>query len=155
MRLLLQVGMILCLSSCWNYNNWTEEEREQFRNYCLAKTEFKPFPISFEGFDSLSIDTVMIYEVKNEIPIDTFFIMPKRDPHRKEEFWASTERLFQLNCSYIFVIDTSEFILSNMQMSMSPQYTMLSEGWGCIMNKFAINDSVMNQGNICIKNIRY
>lgn len=151
-KYLILIASILILSGCWESNKWTEKEKEEFRAQCSKKVNFDVNAISFTGFNFEEIDTTVIIEKSGSIIIDTLIIYPRKDSYdeSRERYWASPQIQFNVNYKYEFYLGQDKpYILNNMEMVMWPQFSMTSEGYGCVMGNFTIDGEVfLNIANI-------
>ena len=144
----------LMLFSCLKLNEWTDKEREDFKRKCSETTTFIEGPICFTGFQFEEIDTIKVIEKDNLKEIDTFFIYAEKERDSNDSIykknWANIVREINVNNSYEFYLGKDKpYILDNMEMIMWAQYTMMSEGWGCEMGNFTIdNEKFEHVGNI-------
>lgn len=123
---------------------WSEKERRQFAEECAKTTVIDGLSISFIGFDYPEIDTVTIRQLHNGTCIDSFFVYVSAERYSydsiRNQYHAYINRPLTITDSYhIIAHGVQTFILSDMEMVMWPQYTMFSEGWGCVMGSYTLN----------------
>lgn len=143
---------ILIFSSCWGMSRWTKEELAEFTRKCKNTSVFEVDPISFSGFDFQEVETIVITEkFKNQvIDTNTIHVDQVWDGSFREKYWISPSMQMNINHTYEFHIGQGRpYILDSMEMIVWPQFSMFSEGYGCIMGNFKI-DSVkfVGMGNI-------
>ncbi len=145
------------MTSCSESNRWTEEERIEFERKCNQTTDFIVSPICFEGFEYQN--SIMIIVRNKERIIDTLYTKMRKN---QNNFDKGTNRIwnthypkltFNINNQYEFYIgEGAPYTLNNMEMIMWPQYTATSEGWGCVMGNYTIdNEKFEDRGNIYFK----
>ena len=131
------------LTSCFN-SSWTEEQRKAFETKCAQTDSFNNVVFLFRGFDNSEFDSIWVKEYKDMIFLDSFsvFVWPSQNPNNKErnERSASIKRAMNIKYKYHFLIPGQKpYELANMKMVMWAQYTMASEGWGCVMGDYTID----------------
>jgi len=136
---------VLALISCnHSHGEWTEEQRKEFKCKCKQTDTFKNIVIEFRGYDSKEFDSVLIREYKDSVLLDSFkmYVFPSQSPDQKRDKERSGDISHTMNIHhrYEFIIPGNKpFELSNMKMVMWAQYTMNSEGWGCVMAEYTLN----------------
>ncbi|AWH86681.1 hypothetical protein HYN59_16910 [Flavobacterium album] len=98
----------------------------------------------FKGFDNSEFDSIVVQEYNNAVLLDSFkmHVRPAENPLDVENKMrsGSTDRFFNVNYQYHFLIPGQKpFILANMKMVMWSQFTMFSEGYGCVMGDYTID----------------
>lgn len=154
---LILLFVILTLTGCWESNRWTEEERNAFEKKCNQTREFEVSPICFEGFEYQ--DSIMIIVKNNKTILDTLFTRMRMNQNKfvtsNNKIWNThlPKLTFNINNQYDFYIGKeAPYELNNMEMIMWAQYTEVSEGWGCKMGNYTIdNIKHENSGNIRFK----
>ncbi|MFP9098880.1 hypothetical protein ACLI09_07490 [Flavobacterium sp. RHBU_24] len=142
------------LTACVESHRWTETEREEFRLKCESTTTFVPESILFSGFSYNEIDIIKVVEREGTMAIDTFYIYTNKEIHGgdtlRNKLWADVDRPFALKNTYDFYLEKSKpYTLTDMEMVMWSQYTMFSEGYGCVMGNFTVDGKRFEQtGNI-------
>ena len=153
-KYLILILAILSLTSCWESNRWTEEERKDFEKKCDQTIEFDVSPICFEGFNQQ--DRIMIIVRNQNIILDTLYTKMRENQNNFDKgynrYWSThlPKLTFNINNQYDFYLgDDAPYVLSNMEMIMWSQYTQTSEGWGCKMGNYTIdNEKLEHSGNI-------
>lgn len=133
---------LLCLlvlsTSC--FTKWSEEEREVFRAKCAAITTFSDQAFLFRGFYNVEIDTITVKEYNQGILLDSFqiHVSPSVEPYGVKNGLCNKE--MNVNYTYHFIVPGYRpYILEDMAMGMVPQYTMMSENYGCVLNSYTID----------------
>lgn len=142
MRKLLYLPAILVLTGC--FSHWSDEDRAEFEAECTNTKTFSNEVFSFRGFDDTEFYSIPIVEYKGTTPIDTFSmpVSPARDDFDREHKrrTGSTDREMNVDYSYHFLIPgQAPYVLSDMKMIVWSQYTMFSEGYGCVMGDYTID----------------
>jgi len=143
------------LTSCWN-TKWTEKERKEFSEKCSKEIYVDVGSICFTGFEFTQIDKAKVIEKNKEKVLDTFLIniYTQRDDHDKKHkrYWGYIDSMLNVNNTYSFFLgEEIPYVLHDMKKTLSAQYTMGGEGWGCSMSNFTIDDEKFeSKGNICI-----
>lgn len=150
MRGLLSVAVtcfVLAGAGC-ECGKWSEERRQAFTEECAVTKTFPGLVIAFRGFENEEFDSVLVKEYRDTICLDSFkiFVSPMHDKARKERH-ASIGGIMDISHTYHMIISGQEpYVLANMKMVMWAQYTMTSEGWGCVMGDYTI-DGVRHEHN--------
>lgn len=131
------------LTSCFN-TSWTEEQSKEFETKCSQTDTFNNVVFQFRGFDNSEFDSIWVKEYKDSTLVDSFrvFVWPSQNPYDKErkERSATIERTMNIKNKYHFLLPGQKpYELANMKMIMWAQYTMTSEGWGCVMGDYTID----------------
>lgn len=132
---LLSMACPLLLASC--FDHWTEQERKAFKAQCSQIDTFSYVKVQFSGFDSVELTPLIVQEYLGSQLLDDF----KLDvPMLKAPNEAVIERTLYGKRRYVFKLPGGQnFELANMEMVMWPQWTMLSEGYGCVMASYTID----------------
>jgi len=141
-KIIFPLLSLMILTSCWK-TRWSEKERNEFSENCSKQTYFDAGLISFTGFEFKEIDTIEVIEKRHLEIIDTIYIIIDKHRHNKgnKRYMGRTDTQFNVNHSYEFILGNEKpYVLDNMEMIMWAQFTMLSEGWGCVMGKFTIDN---------------
>ncbi|WP_294821040.1 hypothetical protein, partial [uncultured Flavobacterium sp.] len=98
----------------------------------------------FRGFEDKAFDSVTVVEYKGNLPIDTFkmYVWPANRDYRGNDKVRSGTADRQMNVDYAYhflVPGQAPYVLSDMKMVMWSQYTMFSEGYGCVMGDYTID----------------
>lgn len=140
---LFLLAAIILAAGC-SSRQWTAEQRKVFQEKCSQRETINSLQVIFRGFDDKAFDSVDVREYENRKLVATFKVPvpPSQDP-RDREFKmrrATINRTMNLKHAYEFIIPGQRpYNLSNMTMIMWAQYTMNSEGWGCVMGDYAID----------------
>jgi len=142
MRKLLYIPFIVLLTGC--FSHWSEEDREEFEAECTNTKTFSNEVFSFRGFDDAEFYSISVIEYNGTTPIDTFSISvsPARDDfdRKHKRRTGSTDREMNVDYTYHFLIPGQKpYVLSDMKMIIWAQYTMFSEGYGCVMGNYTID----------------
>ena len=133
----------ITLISCFN-RHWSAEQRKEFDTKCSQTDTFNNIVFQFRGFDNNEFDTIVVKDYKDTVLVDSFkvFVGPAQYPYEKErkERYATIDRTMNVKHKYHFIIPGQRpYELANMKMIMWAQYTMTSEGWGCVMGTYTID----------------
>lgn len=138
----LLFGLVLTATSCFDTNTrWTEEQRQAFKNQCAQTTVVSDLIVQFRGFDNSEFDTVQVKVYKDSTLTDVFslFVEPSLNPEAKTRI-AKINRPLDLSSRYLFVLKGQQpYELANMKMVMWAQFTMNSEGYGCVMGDYTLD----------------
>ena len=137
------LAAVIFIAGC-SSRQWTEEQRKDFRTTCSQKESIGSLQVIFRGFDDKAFSSVEVKEYDNAKLIGTFRLqIPSSQDPRDREYKiirATIDRNMSLKHAYEFIVPGQRpFRLSNMTMIMWPQYTMRSEGWGCVMGDYTID----------------
>jgi len=130
------------MMSC--FNHWTAQQRVEFELQCTQTDTFHHLSLQFVGFDDNEFDSIRVEEYRDTVFIDSFniFVSQANRPFEKESRVrsATIDRTMNVHHNYIFSIPSQEpYVLANMKMVMWAQYTMFSEGWGCLMGDYTLD----------------
>ncbi|WMJ72962.1 hypothetical protein RCC89_07285 [Cytophagaceae bacterium ABcell3] len=145
----IAIFLLFCVfitSAC----SWTNKQRRAFKEECAQKEKFNDVVFLFMGFDNSEFDTIWVKEYSDTSLLDTFsvFVSPSQSHYGKERKVrsASIERPMNVNYTYHFMLPGQEpYELSNMKMVMWSQFSMMSEGWGCVMGEYTIDGEKFEQ----------
>lgn len=130
----------IVLTGCFN-NRWTDKQRKQFETKCSQTETFNNISIKFRGFDNSEFESILVKEFNGNLLLDSFrvFAKPGQNAYNKERS-ATIERTMNIKYKYLFIIPGQEpYELANMKMVMWSQWTMTSEGYGCVMGEYTID----------------
>lgn len=141
--ILIIATVSLFLTSCFS-SSWTEKQRKDFETMCTQTETFNNVVFQFAGFENSDFDSILIREFDDTVLVDTFkvFVNPyqSHDDSVRKERYTAIERAMNIKFKYQFVIPGEKpYELANMKMIMWAQYTMNSEGWGCVMGQYTID----------------
>jgi hypothetical protein len=141
---ILFILTVFTILICCNNKHWTEEQRKAFETQCSKTETFSNVTILFKGFDNNEFDSILVREYNNTTLLDSFkvFVSKSQSPDEKErkERSATISRTMNIKHKYHFIIPGQKpYELANMKMIMWAQYTMNSEGWGCVMGNYTID----------------
>ncbi len=139
------LALLIITIGCSSSRRWTPEQRNDFESKCTARESVEYLDISFRGFDDKAFDSVVVKEYDNKKLVSTFNVPvpPARDKFDRDarRRFAKIDRPVNLKHTYeISVPGQRPYRLANMKMITWPQYTMNSEGWGCVMGNYTIDD---------------
>lgn len=140
---IILVGMIVCLfSHAGCSKKWTEKEKQEFAEACSRKTTIEGLGMSFTGFAFEDIEHAYIARIHNGQVVDSLYIRPNkqdRDSLRCRYYAYINKTIYLKDTFHIIVPEKQTFVLSDMKMVMWPQFTMFSEGYGCVMGEFSVD----------------
>jgi hypothetical protein len=129
--------------SC-GHTQWTPEERNAFQTKCSKTETIHSLRVSFRGYEDNAFDAVVVKEYKDSKLLGSFKVpVPPAQSqwdreHRSRS--ATIDRTINISHSYEFIVPGQRpFRLADMKMIMWAQYTMNSEGWGCVMGDYTID----------------
>ena len=155
-KYLLFTIAFVSIKGCWLSNDWTEEERQAFREKCNKQKEFSPNPIIFSGFDLNGTDSILVIKKNNSTAIDTLNIYIEKNRNKwdieNSKYSGTSTKDFNVNNKYEFQIkNETPYILDSMEIVMWAQFTMGGEGWGCVMGNYYVDTNKFEHtGNIYI-----
>lgn len=134
------LATLLTLQSC--FHHWTEKEKEEFKLKCSQTDTLTSLSFSMTGYNFDEIDTILVRELNDGKIIDTFsiFINQASFDRTRNRYSGNIERPMPLKHTYQFVVDGRPVHeIKNMKMMMWAQWTMNSEGYGCVMGDYIID----------------
>ncbi len=134
--------LLFLVTGC--FTHWSDEERAEFEAKCASTKTFDNEGFLFRGFDNAEFDSIVIKEYQGQVLLDSFkmYVSPSVTPYDVEYKCrsGSFDREMNIDYTYHFLIPGYEpYVLADMEMVMWPQYTMMSEGWGCIMGNYTVD----------------
>ncbi len=132
-------AVILLITTACNHK-WTEQERKNFETKCAKTDSVHDMVVNFKGFENSDFDSVVVRELDGTVLADSFklFVSPSYEAGGTRS--AHIERPLCLKQGYQFVVRGQKpYELANMKIVMWAQYTMSSEGWGCVMGDYSID----------------
>ncbi|XZF14445.1 hypothetical protein ACTHGU_21895 [Chitinophagaceae bacterium MMS25-I14] len=145
--ILLLPCFTMLLQGCFSY--WTEKEKADFAAKCAATDSVADFSFTVTGFTYEQVKTVLVYHIRNQMIIDSFYVHPdiRNYDSLRDRYWVSVDQAIYVKDTYQFVIPGQKpFLLSGMKMVMWPQWTMMSEGYGCRMKGYSVNGEKYEDG---------
>lgn len=144
MKTVTGMVVVLCLLGCSTNKRWSDQKRKDFEVNCLKTEVINNLTVSFRGFGEKDLSTVTVKEYNGKKLINTFAITvePFRGPWEKENKvrYATIQRALSIKHVYEFRIPGQRpRRLADMKMVLWPQYTMYSEGWGCVMGEYTLD----------------
>jgi hypothetical protein len=121
---------------------FSQEKIEAMKAECESVRTRENMYVMFDGFDDVKLDEVEVRQMRNGLVVDTFYFKPIVTPLNDgsgQRIDALIERAFNLDDNYVFIVAGEQFIVSNMKMGLVPQFTMLSEGYGCDLVSMFVN----------------
>ena len=141
-KLLLAFFFLLLFFIPGCFKHWSEQEKQDFKIQCSQTDRFQNLSVSMRGFSYSEIDTVFVKEFYNNNFVDSFYIFPRKNSFDKfqNQYSAYIERLMYTKHTYIFFIrGQMPYVLDSMTMVVWPQWTMISENYGCVMGAFSLD----------------
>lgn len=100
--------------------------------------------VLLKGFDNSEFSSITVNEYKDTTLIGSFVIeadpaISAYDVENKNRM-ATISRTMNIRNNYHFIIPGQKpYKLENMKMVMWAQFSMLSEGWGCVMGEYTLD----------------
>jgi len=137
------LAAVITVAGC-SSRQWTAEQRKDFETKCNGQESISSLQVMFRGFDDKAFNSVEVKEYDNAKLVSTFRVQipASQDPRDREYKIIRTtiNRTMILKHAYDFIVPGQRpYRLANMKMIMWPQYTMRSEGWGCVMGDYTID----------------
>ncbi len=154
LTVLLTISFLTVLTNCsnsnTNYDHWTEEEMKNLKKKCSETDSFNDMIVLFHGFENSEFDSVLIKEYKDTLLLGSFrvFVWPAESPDdkRDKDRSATIDRTMNINYRYEFVVPGQRpYELKDMKMVIWSQETENSDGYGCVMGDFTLDDVVFEQ----------
>ena len=140
--LIILISLFTLFIIYWTNTHWTEKQKNEFSENCSNTETINDLSFSFTGFSYNEIENVKVNQIHGGKIIDSFYVQPNKNTFDsiRTRYWASSTKLFYIKDTYQFIIKGNPpFILSDMKMIMWSQFTMFSEGYGCVMGDYKIN----------------
>ena len=123
---------------------WTDNQRREFETQCSQLDTFKNLVVLFKGYGNNEFDSVQVEEYNNGKLSSTFKIHVDQSQGSVNDTTdvrsATIKRTLNKHFQYKFILPRQQqFMLTNMKMTVWPQWTIKSEGYGCVMGSYAIN----------------
>jgi hypothetical protein len=134
------LSVLALISSCTT--RWTEKQKRAFAENCSKTDTIDGLTFSLTGFTYDEIKNVMIKQIHNGQVVDSFYIQANKNIYDslRTRYIASIDKPLYIKDTFQFEIHgQAPYILSDMKMIMWAQFTMFSEGYGCIMGDYKIN----------------
>ncbi len=138
----LPIIVIVFLISCRMHTRWTEKQRAEFAEECSSTDAVKDLAVSFTGFAYNEIQQITVKQIHREKIIDSFYLHPDTNSFDslRLRYSARINRSLYIKDTFkIIVKGYPPFMLSDMKMIMWEQFTMFSEGYGCVMGDYKID----------------
>ena len=146
------VGFLLF--SCHFHHRWTEKEKAGFAKKCTETDTSKGLNFSVTGFAGDEIKSIHILHFKNNALIDSMDIYPEEnfyDSIRLRRDWYIGAEI-TLSDTYKFIINGHKpYTLSYIALAIHPQFTMVSENYGCSIKSFMLDGVIHEDGVIDLK----
>jgi hypothetical protein len=127
---------------------FSQKEKDAMRAECESVRTIDSIYAMFHGFDDAKIDEIEVRQMRNGLVVDTFYFRPVitfLNDGSGQRVDAHIEREFNLSDSYIFIVAGEQFVVSDMKMGLTPQFSMISEGYGCDLGYMLINGKEVNE----------
>jgi len=135
-----RLGVLLLLASC--PGRWSKRQTDDFRARCEQTRTLSGLVIQLTGFEREEIENVEVKELVDGGVTDTFVVHVHddgRDAVRKS-YTASIDRVINVGSAYEFDVRSQQpYRLEQMRMVIWPQFSMTSEGWGCVMGDYVLD----------------
>lgn len=131
------------LANCAS-RSWTPQQRNDFETKCSQTVTVSSLAIGFRGFADNEFSSITVKEYNSNKLLATFKVdvplaqgqWEKENKSRR----ATIQRTINLAHTYEFIVPGQKaYRLTDMKMIMWAQYTMNSEGWGCVMGEYSID----------------
>ena len=104
---LVLFAAVLTTQGCNWSTEWTEEKRQEFKEKCDTQRVFNPNPICFLGFDLDDVDSILVFEKKGYVIIDTITVRLQKGyrseiDRNNKKYWGASEKDFNIEYSYRF-----------------------------------------------------
>lgn len=152
MKIIWVIFSMAALYGC----SWSETKRKAFEESCKKETKFSKSTISFVGFDFEELKTIEIVETKGsevvqESMLDISTVHYRYNPGSKAFNVEIPIDWYHVNHEYEFIISGGDsYSLHDMNMVMTPAYSMYSEHHFCSMKKYSIDEQVFEDFEIQI-----
>lgn len=130
------------LIGCFGGKRWSEKERHEFAQKCSLTDTVSGLTFEITGFKYNEIKNIKVRQVHNASIIDSFYLHTPNTSFDSlnPSYTVSIDRPLYIKDSYQFILNPySLYILSDMKMVMWAQFTMFSEGYGCVMGEYKID----------------
>jgi hypothetical protein len=134
------LSILVLTASC--IRRWTEEQRKEFAEEYSRTDTIDGLTFFLTGFEYDEIKNIMIKQIHNGQIVDSFYVHPNKNIYDslRTRYLASINKPLYIKDSFQFVVQGHDpFILSDMKMIMWAQFTMVAEGWGCVMGDYKID----------------
>jgi hypothetical protein len=128
------------VSGC--FLRYSEEERADIQAKCENRATISRLHVMFIGFAYAQMERIEVKAVRAGEIVDSFTLYPDidRDENGNVTAWMDIFREFTLSDEYHFTVPGARtFVLTNMKMGLWPQFTMLSEGYGCVVRAYTVD----------------
>ena len=112
--------------------------------------------IILPGFGTEEFDTIKIKLYKKDQSFkncfDSLYLFVDDENYQyPQEIYVIPKFPISIDCDWEIILnDTSVYRVENIKMGATPEYTMLSEAYGCNLISCNLNDSIMDRKNITI-----
>jgi hypothetical protein len=138
--LVLVLSAALASAGC--FHHWTEKQKSDFAAECARTTSVEGMVVELTGFEAARVRAVRVEDVRDGRAVGSFEIHADEssfDPLR-QRYEASIDRLLDVRDEYRFLIPgEAPYVLSGMKMVVWPQWSMTSEGYGCVMGAYTLD----------------
>jgi len=143
MKRLILCGALLVLLCCQGcFHRWSEEQRAQFEAECRLVDTVQGLSLTITGFRYDEVDSIRVYELEGKTAVDSFYAYSDWHSYDslRSTYYAHIDRTLHLTNEYVFFIPGYKlYRLSDMKMIVWAQWTMMSEGYGCVMGSFVFD----------------
>jgi len=94
------------------------------------------------GFKYEEVKNIAVHRIHNSSVVDSFYVHADKNSFDslRTRYTASIDKPIYIKDTYQFIIPGQKpFVLSDMKMIMWAQFTMFSEGYGCVMGDYKID----------------
>ena len=132
--------MLTFLESC--STRWTDKQKKEFAQKCSQTDTADNLVFMLTGFKYEEVENIAVHRIHNGFVIDSFYVHADKNSFDslRSRYTASIDKPIYTKDTYQFIIPGQKpFVLSNMKMIMWAEFTMFSEGYGCVMGDYKID----------------
>jgi hypothetical protein len=137
--------ILLVILSIYSFSfnqDWSEKKKKKFLLEECSQIDSTNLFVEFTGFTIEELEETFVLQIhENEIVDSLFIVLLTTYNHDSNNiiYSAKIEKPIYIHDTYHFIVNQHIFVLSNMKMTLHPQYTMFSANYGCEMGEYAIN----------------
>lgn len=140
---LLTITVMILVCGCGEH--WDEKKKENFRQGCSDTLIFQDLDLTFSGYNSEDMDSIIIKEV-NPAKSDTaeFTLLPSRQGNR-EGYYVSLKRQINKHFQYIILIKNDKpHLIKDFKTEMVGTFAIGVEDYECRLGEFNLDGKIEN-----------
>jgi hypothetical protein len=138
----LSVTIFVFFISCTTHTHWTKKQKIEFAEKCSKTDSTDGLNFSLTGFSYNEVKEIVVRQIHQGQIVDSFYVYPNKNSFDslRTRYSIYIDKSLYIKDTFQFIVPKyPPFILSDMKMIVWPQFSMFSEGYGCVMGDYKID----------------